>query len=239
MLPKRYIDSRLHIVQADGDGGDSLNRLGCYFSCAGMSGLSVADMVQYTKAMSFNELDGRYCRNPSPGKWYSNYNNTTRDQMITLEAAWAILGSAGRARRHFRQRIKRALFHFSSEDNGYDSGQPLKRKLPDAPTFGELATIIRAGRYGALRPLLHLLDFAILLDVSFFRRGHDSDNQLLPVVLAALKVYPSIWAGLIKRRYAKTDAITKLMDYHSEEPGHNGIGPLGVIMAATFFKEIA
>lgn len=246
-----YTDEREHIVQKDRDGGDSLNRIGAFYSCI------AADYFDFTfsyhAAMAENERDGRYCRNPEPGRWYSNYDNTTRDQMINLEAAWALLGDTNRARRHFGQRIKRCMFHFSSQNDGYDSGLPLTHKFPDAPTPVELATIIRAGKYWALRPLLYILDWFLVLDCAIVRRLnarnlYDTDNNLLPAVLAALEIYPTFIGKIAKWFYAKSDAETRLLDYHAEGGVYdvngtlidvkNGIAPLGAIMARTFRKKI-
>lgn len=256
MIPAKYIDARAHICQADGDGGDSLNRIGCYFSCAD---ITFADMRAYCVMMFYNNKSGRFCRNPEPGRWYSNYNNVTRDQMITLEAAWAILGEQTLARTHFALRIKRFMFHFNTEDNGYDSREgngvliPLRKTFPDAPSPVELTVIIRAGRYSFLRPLLYLLDIAFIVDVGITRRLndrnlYDTDVQLLPAVLAGLKVWPTFWMKIAKWIYAKTDAAERLTEYYAEGEVYNdkgelidrknGIAPLGKIMSDAFRTQI-
>lgn len=252
LIKQKYMDKNCHVVQKDGDGGDSTHNSGAAWACvAAMNGgkltadeRTASAKVDYLVATTVNERGtGRYCRNPAPGRWYSNYNNQTRDAMINLEALWAIIGDVSTARRHYAQRIKRALFHFSHENDGYDSGLPLIRKTPDAPTPVELGLIIRSGRFWLLRPLLYILDLALWLDCAFVRKLnernlYDYDAKLLPAMLAAQAVYPTFIVELARRAYAKTDAPARLRDYYSEAPGRNGIEPLGELMVETFQAKI-
>lgn len=239
-IVSHYMDSHFHVVQKDADGGDSTHNTGATDACLASLGI---ENPFFQPAMEVNEVDGRYCRNPSPGRWYSNYNNQTRDAMINLEAAWALRKDTARARRHFGKRIKRAMFHFSDENDGYDSGLPLYRKFPDPPTPVELATIIRAGRYWALTPLLLIFDLFLILDCAIFRRIneralYDSDAKLLPCMLAALAVYPTPLVHIAKWFYARSNAIECLLAYYGEAEGRNGIAPLGELMAGTFQIKI-
>lgn len=237
MLPSKYIDSNLQIVQADGDGGDSLNRIGCYGVCS--QNYTLAD--EMLASNSAHLPPGRYCRNPKPGAWFSNPNNVTRDQMLPVEAYWAVSGNIAAARQHLKLRLKRALLHFSHENDGYDSGLPLVRKMPDVPSPVEICVILRAA--SIFKPLLHILDIALIIDVTIMRNlnernKYDLDNQLLPCILACKEIYPTYLSKLAAKLYSKTDAASRLKDYHAEGPGKNGIKPLGDIMARAFEKRI-
>ena len=95
-IRNEYTDEFDHIVQKDRDGGDSLNRLACILFCLYIlkKHIPVANHANWVaNAIALNEEGGpgpgRYCRNPKPGSWWSNYNNTTRDQMVSLLAAFA------------------------------------------------------------------------------------------------------------------------------------------------------
>ena len=231
-------------MQADGDGGDSLNRLGCALSCSiNDELLSKVLLGLYNNTVlgeeQTGEARGRYCRNPAPGRWYSNYNNTTRDQMLPVEAGWAINSMTRAARMHFALRLKRGMLHFSSENDGYDSGLPAYKKFPDVPTPVELGVIIRAGHFQLLRPLLYILDLFLILDVAVIRKLternlYDTDNQLLPCVIAGVKKFPTFLSRLAAKIYSKTDAPARLRAYHG--PDNNGIVPLGEIMCKAFEK---
>jgi hypothetical protein len=235
----KHLDTNFQIIQADGDGGDSLNRMGVYGACWGFITGESDDIFE--KGLHYNAQGlppGRYCRNPDPAKWYSNMNNVTRDQMLPLESAWAILGMKDRARTHFKARAARLMLHFSHENDGKDAG-PLKRKFPDVPTPTELGLIIRAGRFYYLKWFLYMFDLFLILDVLVFRKlternRWDFDNQLLPVVLASLRVYPTGLSEFAALMYAGTDARERLRHYHSLEK--NGIPPLGELMVKAFLR---
>lgn len=237
-----YIDNWHQIVQADGDGGDSLNRIGCFESACAVLPLEPGDRLMSNQMLHWAHLGieqgiepGRYRRHPDQDKWSSNINNVTRDQMQPLEAAWALTGNVAHARRHMALRLKRGMLHFSHENDGLDAG-PLKTKMPDLPTGVELGIIIRAVQFKFLFPLLYFFDLFLLLDVLFFRRTDrniwDMDNQLLPAVLASVKVQPTFISLLAAKEYARTDAAARLTNYYSLV--HNGIPPLGQLMVAAF-----
>lgn len=241
LLKQKYLDKNQHVVQADGDGGDSLNRLGCVDSCI----YFLRNKKLYfngsflLNALPFNsKIPGRFCRNPDESRWYSNPNNVTRDQMLPLESALAIGGLTQLARTHAALRAKRWFFHFSEENDGKDAG-PTVRKLPDPPSPSELGLLIRACDNKSLKAALWFFDLFLLFDVLVTRKltdrnRYDMDNQLLPVVLASVSVMPTWISKLSARIYSKTDADQRLLAYHAEGPGKNGIEPLGKIMAETF-----
>ena len=160
----------------------------------------------------------------------------TGDQMLPLLSALALGGYVRVAREHIKLRAQRLFLHFSTENDGKDAG-PLKTKLPDPPRPKELSLLIRAGGYTYLYPLLYLFDLVLIADVLVVRRWSernkwDFDNQLLPVVLASVRVMPTFISRLAGKLYTKTDAPDRLLNYHSAK--HNGIEPLGRLMVEAF-----
>ena len=227
---KNYRDAYQMIAQRDMDGGDSANRIGVYYTCLAALNAPTDDMgmnvrvgFQITTSRLTKGLEyGRFRRHPDHTRWYYNENNTTRDQMAPLEAAMALNKDTKLARAHFWKRAKRLFFHFSTQNDGADAG-PLKHKLPDPPTFSELGTLIRATRYKALYFLLPLTDLNLLIDVKFGRSLNeraiwDTDNQLLPQILAMLN-QPTFLSETVRRAYAQTDAAARLRNYYRESNG--------------------
>jgi len=238
----KYLDKNYHVCQADGDGGDSTHRIGSISACS--TNKELVDLM--TKALIINEEYsgvGRFCRNPSPGRWYSNPNNTTRDQMQAVEAGWIVTNNVEQARRHFKQRLKRFMFHFSHENDGYDSGLPLIKKFPDITGPVESTLIIRGAQFSITRPLLYLLDIAYVLELLIFRRfaplrDWDWDASFLPMLVAAKKRWPTFWIKIAIKMYAKLPVIERLRHYYSEKNGLNGIEPLGELLVDCYEREI-
>lgn len=234
-------------TQANGDMGDTANRIGALYSCMAAMNEPFDDQfntmdtgLRKTLSVLCTDLPaGRYRRGYAPGRWFNNPDNMTRDQMVPLECAMALCGEKDLAREHLKLRLPRFLFHFSTQNDGADAG-PLVHKLADPCTPTELAVLIRAARLYVLYPLLLVLDLFVLLDVllSFKTASKDSDNTLLPQVLATVKVMKTPLAPLIRLTYSKrTDVANKLRVYHAEGPSLNGFEALGEIMVLAY-KEI-
>jgi len=256
-LVKQMSDYRVRgvISQRDEDQGDSLNRMGVYYSVLAALNVNRDDESNtligglYGAEFSLRGSEfGRYRRGNDKSRWFYNENNVTRDQMVTVEAAMALVADREAARAHFWLRAKRAFLHFSTQNDGADAG-PLKFKLPDICTPSEFGTLIRATKYKFLYFLLPLTDLALLIDVKFSRSLneralYDADNQLLPQVLAALNE-PTFVTEYVRRAYAQTDAASRLRSYYSEaeyadSPGKfkNGIEPLGELAALAFERAV-
>lgn len=240
------------ITQADGDKGDTLNRIGAYYSALYALGVMRDDTQQVKNVgliATLNTLTnsptmlpfGRFRRGNSVARWFNNSDNVTRDQMVPIEAALALSSDTELARAHFWARAKRLFFHFSTQNDGQDAG-PLVIKLPDICTPSEFGTLVRATRYKWLYWILPITDLFLWLDVGYSRSLnerslYDSDNQLVPQVLAALD-QPTFVTEFVRRTYAQTDAATRIRDYYSEASGRNGIAPLGELLAISFEKAI-
>jgi hypothetical protein len=216
---------------AERDGGDGLNRIGAAYSAMAAMNSPVDDLGMPLKqgletTLIYNRTNlpiGRYRRHPDPTKWYYNADNVTRDQMIPLTAAWALLGTVDLARAHAKERAKRAFFHFSGQNDGANAGPLIIKKWYeiDPPSLSELGTLIRACRAWFLYPLLLVYDLQLLADVAFGRSMSernlwDSDNQLLPQLLAGIKVYPTPWTLWAKHIYGTKNVLERLLKYHTQ-----------------------
>ncbi len=235
------------VSQADTDQGDTLNRTGVYYACLAALGLqddkarSAAEGLRQDLELLAGSEPGRFRRGNDEARWFYNENNVTRDQMIPVQAAMALAGLTDLARTHFKLRARRLFFHFSSQNDGADAG-PLIHKTPDIPSPDEFGSLIRATRYKLLYFLLPLCDLWLLLMVKYGRSQSkrslwDSDNQLVPTVLAALD-QPTFVTKYVRRAYAQTDAAYHLRYYNSEANGANGIEPLGELCVLAFERCI-
>jgi hypothetical protein len=237
------------IVQRDKDQGDSLNRIGVYYSTLAALGVTFDDQFTTPSAgLAWTEFKltdglnfGRFRRGVGQSRWFSNPDNVTRDQMVPMEAALALNGQKTIARAHFWKRASRLFFHFSTQNDGADAG-PLKFKLPDVCTPSEFGTLIRATKYKWLYWLLPVTDLFLYIDVVYSRSLnerslYDADNQLLPQVLAALNE-PTFVTEYVRKAYAVTDAAARLRSYYSESDGRNGIEPLGELAALAFERAV-
>jgi hypothetical protein len=235
------------------DGGDGLNRIGVAYSCMAALGaqkddfgdpvrLGLLTTLMRNSMGGPNKLPyGRFRRHPDPTRWYYNENNVTRDQMIPVEAALALVEPTDLAVAHMKLRRKRAFFHFSGQNDGADAGPLIVKKWYqiDLLSLSELATLARACRAWYLYPLICLFDLQLLLDVKWGRSASernlwDSDNQLLPQMLAAIKVYPTPLSALARKIYAGTDAKARLTHYH----GLGEMPELGRLCCLAFDKVV-
>lgn len=259
-MMSEYRSDKGIITQASGDEGDSLNRIGVYYSVIGALKVTFDDMYttpssglawtefQLTDGLPFGRFRRGNAKLPdgSP-RWFNNPDNVTRDQMTTFEAALAINGQTSIARAHFWKRATRLFLHFSTQNDGADGGPLVRFKFPDLPTMDELGNLIRATRYKILYPFLVLADLKLLFMVKYGRSInerslYDADNQLLPTVLASLD-QPTFVTKYVKAAYAKTDAPERLRSYYSEAAypdggTRNGIEPLGELAVHAFEKLI-
>lgn len=231
---RNYRDKFGLIVQKDGDGGDTLNRIAHYYGALKILNAQVDDAGNATDVGFYNDLlvirrgipNGRFRRHPDTTRWFSNINNVTRDQMGPTEATMVLFDHTGLLKEHLRLRVKRGLLHFSSENDGQDAG-PLIHKFPDLPSPQELAVIIRGLRLWFLYPLLLLLDLA-LFDAVFkdIREG----QPILNMAVSKMRYRTPFSMLAIAALKRKKSAPQEIRDYHSEAPGNNGIEPLGELM---------
>jgi len=238
----KYRDQHGVIVQANGDGGDSCNRLAHYYAALEILGAPQDDLnrppydgfhislARLTALLPF----GRFRRNPDSSKWYNDPDNVTRDQMSPMIAAMALLGTDRTLAAHVKRRLKRCMLHFSTHDQV--EGQPgkVKLKLPDLPSPQELASIVRGLSVTWLYWTLPLLDALLLWEVKRCNADRIREGQVLLHLAVALKLQPSNSARKAAELLEKKqeDLTIGLRRYYSEDISRNGIRPLGELMVA-------
>jgi len=223
------------VVQKDGDGGDTLNRVAHFCGALKIldSNSSEPVLQLYLNRICNGLPAGRYRRHPDTNKWYSNPDNVTRDQMSPTIAALILNGLTVKLKQHLRLRVRRGLLHFSTQDQVEGKPGAVKHKLPDLPGLPELANIIRGLNIRVLYPLLYVLDLATLASVgSDLREGQVILN--LAVAESNMSTFVSKWA--IKKLKAKETAAMELRYYYRESDGGNGIEPLGELMIMAMNK---
>lgn len=230
------------IVQKDGDGGDTCNRLGLFYSALTVLvetddlGLPPSVGLFADRAILTGNLpNGRYCRHPDKTKWYSNPNNVTRDQMAPMECALALNGQRAALKAHVALRAKRGMLHFSTQDQVEGHPNAVQYKLPDLCSPQELAVIIRGMGWKWLRPLLVLLDLFLLRELYLVEDARDGQIVINTAVAKQLSpTFVSKWCVQEVKR--KQVLLTQtLTDYYSEANGKNGIEDLGKLLCKVVY----
>ena len=235
----KYRDRFGLITQANGDGGDSCNRLAHYYAALAILNVPCDDINRHpldgfyisVQRLTARLPFGRYRRHADTSMWYGDMDNVTRDQMSPMIATMVLFGTTELLRAHVALRVKRAMLHFSTHDQ-IEGAAGYRLKLPDLPSPTEFANIIRGLKLKLLYPLLSLLDLALLHEAKVANAANIGEGQLLLNVAVALST-ETTWAA---RKAAatletKTDELAKgLRSYYAEGPWCNGIVPLGELM---------
>lgn len=191
-----YMDSWSIVSQKHslgGDGGDSLNR-----TCA----LLVLETLQIGKAPRLRVAEalnvlrcqdlGKYRRSWHPGKWYSNCDRTSRDQLIPLVILCGLIEDKSHLRDIFKDHFKRGLlfayntrrnFQYPTQEEHLEKSTPDVKwnyswKLPDITGPAFWALYIRGFNLCYLRPLLELLDLEILFGAVILRFQEKRDDVI-------------------------------------------------------------
>jgi hypothetical protein len=233
----KYRDKFGLITQANGDGGDTANRVAHYYTALHALNLNddednVAWLGLAHASQKLARDNGRYRRHPDATKWYSDVDNMTRDQMAPLEAAFAFIGFDATLKKHIKARLKRGLLHFSTRDQG------VSWKLPDLPSPLELAVLIRGLQLQWLYPLLYILDAFMLLETATLNANNVREGQILLYLAVALKHETTVLSKLALKIIARKQALltSGLTRYYMEGPSQNGIEPLGELMVLMMRK---
>jgi len=162
-----YIDAYALIVQADLDGGDTLQREGMYAFGKWLrynknqNVLIVDELPERrdpSKIMDKLEVQpGVFIRHPDPWKWYSDPAATSRDQLVPVIAYCGAYEDYPRLWRLFKATLKRGLFAQNTRRAG--DHHPPHWKVPDT-MIAHMDLFIRAGGYwtAPLYPVLLVLD---------------------------------------------------------------------------------
>lgn len=212
------------ITQADGDTGDSAQRVGHFFALASMAKLTdkeidAASGLDYDTCMDAHTVSpGIYRRSPDANHWGNNPDNFSRDQWNALQLAFAARKDKKRLMQSFGQLAARLFFH----QNTHEGTDGNNRKVPDIAHPSHFSVLIRGLGLGVpLLPLLWVLDVFLLLDLLFRNNATDYDNMLAPQMLYANVVSSTFISRLAMKLYVRTNFIKCLDKYHS--PERNGI----------------
>lgn len=147
-IKTNFLDEEGFIVQKNGDGGDSLNRLGHLYSLLYFLGyaedLQGMPLPQGFRAqlVKLTAAPGLYRRHWDQSKWYYNENTTSRDQYTPIVIAAGLLGETqtladiiGYLKEHGSQ-------YPNTIPNGNPPGAP---KNPDILLPGNAGELLRGG----------------------------------------------------------------------------------------------
>lgn len=216
------------IVQADGDSGDSAQRVGHFFA---LSKLATANqqVISYESAINAHTISpGVYKRSTDDSHWGSNPDNFSRDQWQALQLAFAAHNDKKRLCESMMALLKRGLLHQNSRE-GTDGN---KLKFPDIAHPSHFSVFIRGMNLWFLWPILWLFDVCFLADLFFRKYATDYDNMLAPQMLYANVKYATPVSKLAMKLYVQTDFINKLEKYHSVQ--RNGILPFPALFWAAY-----
>lgn len=219
------------LAQADGDTGDSAQRVATFFVLINILGIKLKPM--YELSMRAHEIvGGRFRRSPIFSFWGSDPTNFSRDQHSILNLCFAINGDKKRLSESYKQIALRLGFH-QNFLRGTDD--PERRwKIPDFFTPNELSIFIRGMDYYFLYPVLLITDLALILD--FWLRKYklwDSDNMLAQNLFYSSHKMPTPWSRICFHLYSKTDFLIRIEHYHTSG---NGIKPLNELYVAAYHK---
>lgn len=217
------------LAQADGDTGDSSQRVGTFWVLMTILGIEMKPM--YELSIKAHEIvGGRYRRSPISSFWGFDPTNFSRDQHSILNLAFASVGDKKRLLESYKQIALRAGFH-QNFLRGTDD--PEKRwKFPDFCTPNQLAVFVRGMDCWILYPFLLIIDLFFFPDFVFRKLNKwDSDNMLAQQIMFASWKMPTPWSRLVFHLYDRTDFRGRLFLYHGKG---NGIKPLHDLFVSAY-----
>lgn len=216
------------IKQADGDTGDSAQRVGTFFSLVGMLGKKQSVLDYDTAINAHTAGPGVYRRSPLKSFWGYRTNNFSRDQWQALQLSFATNADKVRLCDSMLQLVKSGLLHQNTH-TGTDGDF---KKFPDIAHPSHFAVFIRGMNWWLLWPVLCILDLFLLGDLLARKSAADYDNMLAPQMLYANIKLQTPVSKLAISLYVKTDFISCLEKYHSVQ--RNGILPFPALFWAAY-----
>jgi hypothetical protein len=229
------------LAQYDGDMGDTLQRTGSYYAMLSFLGLQTDDLGRdlregyETDVEKLTVRPGYFRRSCDFGDWSANPENTSRDQMISLQAAIVTLKDFRRGRQILWAFAERGFLNQNIRHNDtYPGEERYTWKFPDIPSPMQMSLMLRGLGTWLVYPAVFALDTALLLDVTLFRRLNsrelwDSDIKNLPILIGANSYLPTPWSRLALSLYVdqRVDIERRIRYYN--DPLNNGIPPLAEI----------
>ncbi len=201
---KNYLDENGLVVQRGGDGGDSLNRTSVVRFLAQILGdMDLMDKVGAVARLS--NAYGKYRRSNHEGKWYSEYDRTSRDQLtpVLIYLGYISAGPYPAFNMLFFDHLKRGLlftyntrrnFQYPTLEEHLAKSTPDVKwnygwKIPDVTGPEFWALYIRGFRAWYLYPLLYFFDLETLIASVITRFQKQKDDVINhAVVLEYAKV---------------------------------------------------
>ena len=228
----RYTGGSLGFIsQADGDTGDSCNRLGVLYSLLFFAGYERDHLQRDLKEGLLIESEkichgvGVYSRSPYKDHWGFKIDNLSRDQKEMLQLAFATNGLKSQLKSSILKTILNFGFHQNTR-RGTDD--PKNRwKMPDIMAPRELACAIRGLDLWYLSPALYLIDIFLIISVLTRKSDEwDQDPKLSINLMYSVIKYPTTLSKFALKKYLMTNHLERLYNYFKEEDGNNGILPL-------------
>lgn len=222
------------ITQADGDTGDSAQRIGHFYALCAMAGINDKQIesigLNYEASIQAHTApSGEFVRSPDVNHWGNRPDNFSRDQWQALQLAFAVRKDKARLVSSFKALVKRGLVH----QNTHEGTDGNRKKFPDIIHPSHISVLIRGLGWGfPLLPLLWVLDVFLMLDLIFRGNATDYDNMLAPHMLYANLISPTFVSRLAMKLYVRTNFIKCLDDYHSVR--RNGILPFPALFWYAF-----
>lgn len=230
MLNGVPFDSELGVVtQQDGDTGDSAQRTAALVILSHLlnpPGTTSATPIMevYTRMRTVLKVGrGRFTRSPLPSHWGSDPTNFSRDQHSILMIAMALMNDKIELKETFSEILRRGGFH----QNFLRGTDDIERrwKCPDFLSPSELGVLIRGLNFKLLLPILILLDLGFLVDLRLRKkRPWDYDNMLAPSLMFAATRMSTVVSRYAYRKYAATDWLDRVKNYHDPETGNGVVG---------------
>jgi hypothetical protein len=212
---KPYLDKYDLIVQKDGDGGDSAQRIGMWaFGSLFNSQPDEVEFYRQLKAITIGA--GEFVRNPDPTKWYSNPLNFSRDQTRALVMAMGVYGFDLALFRNLKNLILNFFRYPNIYPNFTKPGDPSYiKKVPDIASPEDLGEYIRAFYSAGFKSMLLLYPLVLLGDlfkllgtlISVFYVDRDltqyDDLNSIMSFLQAFKWMPTPLSWLARKIYCK------------------------------------
>lgn len=234
------------ICQANGDCGDTLQRMSSYFICMKyleMSTVYTKQTLEWCGIKTYSKLQkgpNKYTRATLTGTWQDETDRASRDQIsITLIAQnMLFFNSTPFFIPLVKYLVNRKFFHDNVYKNWVEKKDHTKLQTPDIVSPSELGTMIRGLGLWYLYPVLCILDLDHVANtmVSLYFNKWDQSNMLIPNLIFSNSKYTTPLSWLAKKIATRnsSEIERQIRNYYSIEK--NGIPPLGELIILAFKK---
>lgn len=225
-----YLDANGLVVQNNGDGGDSLNRTAVVgiLNELGNNDDNFRDMHNaVAHCLSSHDL-GKYRRSNHPGMWYSNFDRTSRDQLIPITILYGLLEDRELLGKMFVNHLGRGLlFAYNTKKNFVyptleehlakstpDVPWNYKWKMPDLTGPDFWALYVRGFNKWYTYPALFFLDIESLVGSIILRYFSPDKDDVInhALMLEYSKVRMDTWLMRLARKITPRSFLQERLD---------------------------